>query len=182
METIVMGKKVKNVYSVVTNKDDNGKYTDKPYMHKEIEKTYEEICRYEGTPQSVDRIFSNEIYLSEDELVVVDFERFRADLGVWHQCVDKVLEEKDVNLKKAEKELAAELKLYNTQMIENNAKAKAYCDVHKLDYAETDYEELMEIIKPESDGYTVTATIPNYTSVDWYSNWTPHVSIPRVVL
>ena len=146
METVVMGKKIKNVYSVVIEKDDDGRYLKKPYIGKEKETTYEEICRYEGTPQSVDRLVSNEIYLSEDEPVEVDFKRFRADLGTWYQYTRKVLEEKDSNLKKAEKELAAELKLYNTQMIENDDRAKAYCDLHKLDYAETDYEELRKML------------------------------------
>ena len=60
-----------------------------------------------------------------------------------------MLEKKD-NLKKCEKELAPILRLYNTQKIEANPKAKSYCDIHKLDYAETDYEELMEIIDPDS--------------------------------
>lgn len=159
METVVMGKKIKNVYSVVIEKDDDGNYLDKPYIEKEKETTYEEICRYEGTPQS-DGFIYNEIYLSEDEPVVVEFKRFRADLGTWYQYTNKVLEEKDSNLKKAEKELAAELKLYNTQMIENDDKAKRYCDLHKLDYAETDYEELMKIIKPEDN------SLPKISDVD----------------
>lgn len=146
METVVMGKKIKNVYSVVIEKDDDGNYLDKPYIEKEKETTYEEICRYEGTPQSVNGFVCKEIYLSEDESVLVTEQKFRADLGTWYQYTNKVLEEKDSNLKKAEKELAAELKLYNTQMIENDNMAKAYCDLHKLDYAETDYEELRKIL------------------------------------
>lgn len=171
METVVMGKKIKNVYSVVIEKDGDGNYLGKPYIEKEKETTYEEICRYEGTPQSVHGFICNEIYLSEDESASVTKEKFRADLCTWYQYTNKVLEEKDSNLKKAEKELAAELKLYNTQMIENDDRAKAYCDLHKLDYAETDYEELRKIlpgnIEVRNRGYNIY-NIPIYNNgIPW---------------
>ena len=150
METVVMGKKVTNKYEVYIRKDDDGKYLEKPKLvHEAKVDSWEEICRYEGEPQAeckVGDFFKGYIHLSDNECVQIEDDFFRADLGVWHQRVDKVVEEKDVNLKKAEKEFDAELKLYNTQRIENDEKAKAYCDVHQLDYGETDYNKLRKIL------------------------------------
>lgn len=33
-------------------------------------------------------------------------------------------------------------------MIEADSEAKAYCDLHKLNYEDTDYDELMKYINP----------------------------------
>lgn len=149
MKTVVLGEKIKNTYEVKPIMDENGNFTSKPHIvlvDKDIQ--YEEICSYEGTPQCSDNYLMDlgSIYLSEDERVFVRSTKFRADQGVWYQYTDKVLESKDVNLKKCEKELKSALEVYNAQKIADNPKAKAYCELHKLDPAETDYEQLMEII------------------------------------
>ena len=154
MITHVMGEKIKNTYEVKAEKSArDGKHLRRPKIEKvEEDIKYEEICSYEGAPQSAGiknfAVFDINTYISisENEKVAVSKEVFRADLGEWFQYVDKVLEEKDVNLTKCEKELKKELAAYNKQMIEDDEKAKAYCDIHKLDYAETDYDELRKII------------------------------------
>lgn len=182
MKTHVMGKKIKRTYKVATFKDGD-KYSEKPFMViDDTEVKWEEILAYEAAPQSIsDYYVGKHINLSEDEEVRVEKEIFRADLGEWYQYVNKKLEEKD-NRKKIEKELEKEIAAYNKYMIENNKKAKAYCDLHKLDYSETDYEELLDLVKelePENsktimdDGYfTVTnnnlclTTMP-FTQSSW---------------
>lgn len=151
MKTIVMGKKVKETYKVEVEQDKDGKITVKPKIKLDnADIKWEEILSYEGAPQYeviTGWIDNRYIYLSETDEVKVEKQVFRADLGNWVQYTGKVLDKKD-NLKKCEKELENALRLYNTQKIEANPKAKSYCDIHKLDYAETDYEELMDIIEP----------------------------------
>lgn len=179
MKTHVMGKKIKRTYKVVTCKDGD-KYSKKPFMIvDDTEVKWEEILVYETAPQSRSEYYRKYINLSEDEEVDVDKEVFRADLGEWYQYVNKKLEEKD-NRKKIEKELEKERAAYNKYMIENNKKAKAYCDLHKLDYSETDYEELLDLIEPEKpktimdDGYfTVTDNSLRLTAMPFtpQSSW-----------
>lgn len=145
-----MGKKVKENYKVEINQREDGKLLSKPkIILDDCSVKWEEIASYDDKPQYEVRGLYNDyryIYLSEDEDVEIEDQRFRADLGCWIQYTNKELEERKNNLKKCEKELAPLLRLYNKQRIEANPKAKRYCDVHKLDYSETDYEELMEII------------------------------------
>lgn len=183
MKTHVMGKKIKRTYKVCVGKDDEGKYVLKPFITTDdIEIKWEEILVYETAPQSRSGYCSGKyINLSEDEEVEVEKEVFRADLGEWYQYTSKELEEKD-NRKKIEKELEKEIAAYNKYMIENNKKAKAYCDLHKLDYSETDYGELLDLIKelepekPKSmmdEGYfTVTDCSPHFTTMPFtQSSW-----------
>lgn len=142
-----MGKKVKENYKVEVNQGEDGKLLSKPkIILDDCSVKWEEIVSYGDEPQYEVRYGYRYIYLSEGEDVRIEDMIFRADLGCWIQYTDKELEERKNNLKKCEKELAPLLRLYNTQKIEANPKAKRYCDVHKLDYGETDYEELMEII------------------------------------
>lgn len=151
MRTIVMGMNIKTTYEVVSNKDKNGIFIAQPRIKtSNYEKTWEEICSYEGEPQYTAEGYFNLkrcIYISEDEEVEVDNQIFRADLGDWIQYTRKILNADNTNFKKCEKELAKLMKEYNKQMIENDDKAKAYCDLHKLDYAETDYDQLIDYIK-----------------------------------
>lgn len=154
MKTIVQGKKIKETYKVVTERDDNNKLVEKPkIILADTEIKWEDILSYDERPQSkyTSNIFNLhlEIYLNENELVRVIEEIFRADLGIWYQRVNKELEKKD-NLKKCEKELKPLLEEYNVQMIESNDAAKAYCDLHKLNYAHTDYEELLKLLPNNS--------------------------------
>lgn len=154
METIVMGKKIEETYKVDCKKDDDGKFLCKPTIVLDYTDTqWEEILSYKGEAQcqtlTAFRCGFRSLYISEDEEVSITKEIFRADLECWIQYTNKVLEKKD-NIKKCEKELKPLLEEYNIQKITDDPKAKAYCDLHKLNYAETDYEELMEIIEPVS--------------------------------
>lgn len=172
-----MGKKVKETYKVEVNQREDGKLVSKPRIvldNRDVK--WEEIASYDDEPQYEVRGFCDNryIYLSEDEDVEIEDQRFRADLGSWIQYTDKELEKKD-NLKKCEKELTQILRLYNTQKIEANPKAKRYCDIHKLDYAETDYEELMKII--DSTGakeFRVAIANDSLPIEDITSKWAEH--------
>lgn len=160
MKTHVMGKKIKNTYKVVTRKDDNGKYVGTPSIELDkMDITWVEICSYDGTPQKgqgkaedgdLPWYTQDGIYISENEFVPIQEAHFRADLGDWYQYTKKILENKDVNLKKCEKELDQEMRAYNTQKIEANPKAKSYCNLHKLDYSETNYDELMDLLEGDA--------------------------------
>lgn len=156
MKTIVMGKKVTNNYDVVVKRDEDNKLCSRPFIMEltpDIE--WEEICEYEGEPQKEYTIFAgSEIYISEDECVLVTKQKFRADLGNWYQYTNKVLSEDEGNKESCETNLTALLKEYNKQMIEDDERAKAYCNLHKLDYEESDYDEIIKIIgknKPEME-------------------------------
>ena len=147
MRTIVMGKKVENIYEVKIVKNDEGKWMERPYIcSKEIKIEWEEILNYDAEAQSGETLFSC-IYLSENEKVQILEQYFRADICCWIQKVDKVLEETS-NRSDCEEELIDALKEYNKQKIEDNPKAKAYCDLHKLNYEDTDYDELLGFIEP----------------------------------
>lgn len=171
MKTIVMGKKVNEIYKVYTETNKEGEFLSKPKILLDKEEVkYEEISSYEGYPQSSTSgsFFcpGDYIYLSEEEKAKVTDKKFRVDLGCWYQYTDKIISKKD-NYKKCEKELKAILKDYNVQKIEADPKAKAYCDLHKLDYAETDYEELMKIIDPDSKKVSrVTLTADKWLNPD----------------
>lgn len=172
MKTIVMGRKVREIYKVVADKDENGMFKRKPKIELEDTKIeWEEILSYDYELQFHSEGYlsrANYIYLSEDEKVQQLDAGFRADLGCWIQRVDKEIEKKD-NLKKCEKELAPLLKEYNTEMIENDSEAKAYCDLHKLVYADTDYEQLISYIKPDETTATITID-PDTTNCVFYCN------------
>lgn len=156
MKTIVMGKNVTRKFDVVVRRDEDNKLCLRPFIKELIpDIEWAEICEYEDVPQS-EHIFcvGDRIYISEDEKVVITERRFRADLGNWYQYTDKVLSEDEGNKESCETYLAALLKEYNKQMIEDDERAKAYCDLHKLDYEESDYDEVIKIIgenKPEME-------------------------------
>lgn len=165
MKTVVMGFKKTETYVVDVKKDEDGKYLARPRTKLVDEKIeWEEIASYEDRPQGVSSMFSTgrEVYLSEDERVVVKSEKFRVDLGYWIQHVDKRLDYVH-NLDEIEDEFNEEIKKYNESMIENDPDAKAYCDLHKLVYADTDYDDLQQYIKPkdtEDSGYTAKLSLP----------------------
>lgn len=166
MKTVILGKKIKNIYEVnnkwKTIDDGNGSfktvYTDKPSLKMTPHiKEWTEICSYDGEP----RYNSNkghflavlggvyQINISEDEAVSVDKEIFRADLNEMHLLTDKVLEEVDINKEESEEILSEQIRAFNSMMITSNEKLKAYCDVHNLAYEDTDVIELFKIVFPD---------------------------------
>ena len=171
MKTHVMGKKVNTTYKLDIVKDDDGQYLEIPkIIVDDIEIKTEEILSYDGEVQRCCIL-----YISEGEEVFVERDRFRADLGDWYQYVNKVLEEKD-NKADLEDELKEELKLYNIQKIMGNDKAKAYCDLHKLDYSETDYDELLKIIG-NNESYVVSLT--DVTGITVNKSYFPGITINK---
>ena len=173
MKTVVMGYKLTETYVIDVKKDENGKYLARPNTRLEnAEEKWEEITSYEDRPQSDKTIFFGaEVYLSEDEKVTVKKETFRVDLGYWIQYVNKRLDYIH-NLDEIEDQFNEEIKKYNESMIENDPDAKAYCDLHKLVYADTDYDDLQQYIKP-NDGYTASLSIP-WDSLKFPPLYTPY--------
>lgn len=164
---VVLGKKIKNIYSVDPKKTEvkdgnNGfkvVYTDKPCLVKQSEvKEWVEICSYEGEPRYniaeahpfslYSSRMTNCLNISEDEVVTVKAEIFRADLNEIHIKTDKVVEEVDSGKESSEMILNDEVRAFNKMMITSNEKLKAYCDVHNLPYGDTDVIELFKIVFP----------------------------------
>lgn len=190
MKTHVMGKKVEKTYEVLDHKADDGTFFARPEITEtDMQITWEEICSYDGEPQVYYESAYGEypwtlgkrgINIAEDEFIEVKHSKFRADLGEWYQYTEKVLEETKVNLIECQRKLDTLLREYNVQKIETDSKAKAYCDLHKLDYAETDYDELLKIIDGNAkDGYEIRGMYINETPSGVYINSAP-VSICEV--
>lgn len=161
MKTVVLGKKVKNIYEVNKNQKqiigDNGEpqtvYVGKPFIKVKKETSeHIELCRFKGKPRYNKScnsfIYSHHINISKDETVRIDEEIFRADLNVLELYTDKVVETIDENKSEAESALEQEVKTFNRTMIESNDKMKSYCDIHKLSYEDTDCFELFKIVYP----------------------------------
>lgn len=167
MVTRVFGKIIENIYDVddklVQITDENGDtkvvYTGKPTITKETKvKEWSELCSYEGEPR-YNKDFdlyesisfgplNHMLNISEDEEVCVDKEIFRADHNEMHLHTDKVVEELDTNKENAESILNKHVKAFNKMMIESNDQLRAYCDLHKLSYEDTDCIELFKLVFP----------------------------------
>lgn len=167
MRTIILGKKIENVYGVnhnqkpagVENGDVKTVYTDRPTLKMTPHiKEWAEICSYDGEPRyNTDRGYvfsiggSYQINISEDETIAVGKEIFRADLNEVHLQTNKVIEEVDINKGESEEILAEQIRAFNSMMISSNEKLKSYCDVHKLSYEDTDAIELFGIVFPDEN-------------------------------
>ena len=157
MHTVVMGKHVVHKYSVRSGIEysrnekgiEEGVFTAKPRLVVDDEIDYwEEICRYEGTPQLDESAFrwTRSLYLSEDKCVNVENSIFRADLGEHRQFVDEIISERCENKEDAEEAFEYYTKRFNAKMIESNPKLKSYCDVHKLNPEDTDVISLFDVV------------------------------------
>lgn len=164
MITRVFGKKIENVYDVIYNtkrvEDNDGKmktvYTAKPQINKTRKiREWSELCSYEGEPKYNSVCFLgfgyHEINISENETVKIENEIFRADLNEMHLRTNKIVEEKDVNKEDALSILDGKIKAFNKMMIESNDRLRAYCDLHKLSYEDTDCIELFKLVFPNDD-------------------------------
>ena len=167
MITRVFGKKIENVYDVIYNtkqvEDNDGKmktvYTEKPQINKTRKvREWSELCSYEGEPRYNSVCFLgfgyHEINISENETVKIENEIFRADLNEMHLRTNKIVEEKDVNKEDALSILDGKIKAFNKMMIESNDRLRAYCDLHKLSYEDTDCIELFKLVFPD-DSYVI---------------------------
>lgn len=163
----LFGKKIENIYDVDYKskeiKDDNGKtktvYTDKPIITKDSKvKEWVELCSYDGEPRYNTALSwggykspwstYKEVNISENESVAIEKEIFRADLNEMHLHTDKVVETIDTKKEEACAVCEAQIKAFNKMMIESNEKLKAYCDLHKLSYEDTDCIELFKLVFP----------------------------------
>ena len=163
MITRVFGKKIENFYEVFHNwkqvEDDNGEirtvYIDKPTINKARKvKEWCELCSYEGEPRYNSHngwALYNNINISENETVAIEEEIFRADLNEMHLHTNKVVEEKDINKEDALSILDGKIKAFNKMMIESNDRLRAYCDLHKLSYEDTDCIELFKLVFPDDE-------------------------------
>lgn len=164
MRTVLLGKKIENIYDVNYKwkeiKDENGEsktvFTGKPEVTKETKiEEWVELCSYKGEPRYNSNLYMiylcKTVNISENESVKIEEEIFRADLNEMHLHTDKVVEEIDVKKEEAFSACEAQIKAFNKMMIESNDKMKAYCDLHKLSYAETDCIELFNLIFPNEE-------------------------------
>lgn len=135
-------------------------YTGKPELKfKDVIEDWHELCSFEGAPRYNKDTFiyfgeRNEINISSDETVKIEKEIFRADLNELHMFTNKTIELKECDMEHAESELEKEIKSFNKTMIESNGKLKAYCDLHKLFYEDTDCIELFKLVFPD-DKYVI---------------------------
>lgn len=164
MITRVFGKKIENIYDVIYNmkqiEDNDGNikavYTDKPTINKARKvKGWSELCSYEGEPRynsGCSFMFGyHDINISENETVKIEDEIFRADLNEMHLHTNKIIEEKEVNKEDALSILDGKIKAFNKMMIESNDRLRAYCDLHKLSYEDTDCIELFKLVFPDDE-------------------------------
>ena len=117
----------------------------KPEIVKDIiELDPVEICQYEGRPCAIGYPYKR-INIGDEE-VDVQKEAFYADLSEWKQFVDKVVSNVDYYKEEVELDYADLIAQYNEQMINENEKLKAYCNLHHLNPGDTDVDELKKIV------------------------------------
>ena len=80
-------------------------------------------------------------------------EVFRADLNEVHLFVNKIevipVDEDNLDNKDLLNSVEKQLKLFNKILIISDEKLKNYCDLHKLDYEETDVEQVFKVVYPD---------------------------------
>ena len=164
MRTVILGKVIENVYDVdykwTQIKDEEGEmktvYTDKPVVvKKEGIKEWKELCSYDGRPMYNSKLaaiayfsLGHTINISENEEVMIDSEIFRADKCEMQLRTNKVVDTIETNKDVAEAICNEQIKAFNKMMIESNEQLKAYCDLHKLVYEETDCIDLFKLVFP----------------------------------
>lgn len=159
MVTRVMGRATKTYWKVEPHTHIVGAGNDatryvfdaKPEIIKDVvELDPVEICQYEGRPcvSSYGYILTDphkRINIGDEE-VYVQKETFYADLGEWKQFVDKIVSNVDYYKEEVELDYADLIAQYNEQMINEDEKLKAYCNLHHLNPGDTDVDELRKIV------------------------------------
>lgn len=196
MRTVILGKIIEELYSVDSKlkeiEDENGEikdvFTGIPVItKKEKIVDWREICSFDGEPRynKKDSLFSwlshNEFNISENETVRAECETFRADLNEIHVKTSKVLEIFDYNKYESESEHINLIYRFNEQMILSNEKLKAYCDLHKMSYTDTDCIELFKLVYPNEkyevvDGTMRVESTSNSTIISLLNNTPLHCS------
>lgn len=163
MKNVVLGRVVDNYYKLVTNMktinhngEDISVFEKKPEMIKEAKiREWKEICSFKGEVNynknyEEHSFFSYpyELYISESETVRIKQMKMRADLGEYHLCSDKILEETDVDKEIIEEAYEKLLGDFNYAMITSNDKMKDYCELHGLDMRKVDCEKVFNLVYP----------------------------------
>ena len=160
IKSYIQGRHVENVWEVQCDRDEKtGKITKKPRIRFDAHFKYTTLQNAHGEEFIVDGeigtnstygwlglVVVNKINLSEDEEVTVIQKIYRADLNAYMVHTDKVLSEKDVDKEEAEFKYNKLLAEYNKTMIEDDEDLLSYCKVHKLDPADTDYDDLRKVV------------------------------------
>lgn len=123
-----------------------------PRITKTSEYEKEEILSFEGRMEYNGGLgYTNYFNISEDETVMEVKRTFRADLNEMHILSDKIIKEVEMNkLENAEKFEVLQ-KQFNKTMIENTEELKNYCDIHCLDYENTDCVKLFKLLHQDSE-------------------------------
>lgn len=181
MINVVLGKVVDNYYKVIPNTktvNRNGEditvFEKKPELVKEEKiRKWKEICRFEGevrynrNSESLFDSYLNKVYISESEEVWIKQLKMRADLGEYHLCSDKILEETDVDKKIMEEAYEKLLGDYNYDMITSDDKMKDYCELHGLDMRKADCEKVFSLVYPNEIMKIVDGKIAHYTKREY---------------
>ena len=163
LKTIVLGKHIEKRYQVNNKQkmitDKNGEsivvFTGKPELNVSTTVVRNsKICAFKGQPQynQHNNAFygwmtsNNYLYISEDQQVTAERVIFRADLNEYHIYTDHVLSTTEIDRQQAEKDCERLIREFNHSMICSDNKLKTYCDVHNLNYEETDCLELFKIV------------------------------------
>lgn len=162
MKTRVFGKKIEeryvvNLHQATIEDEQRVVFTNKPELDKKTAiLDWEELCSYDGEPRYnsskyQENVFSNSyntMNISESERVVVEEEIFRADLNEMHLYTNKIVSKIEPNAVSATQEYNYAIKQFNKQMIMSNDQLKAYCNLHKLSYEDTNCVELFTVVFP----------------------------------
>lgn len=173
MKTVIKGKNIENLYSVVPNTkvitDKNGEkitvYTAAPKLNVEVKvASWEPVLTFKGDPRYNSEIktrqafcnrFIGELNISENETISICEKIFRADLNELHLFSDKVLSETDTNKADAEEEYKEHLAKFNEMMINSDEKLLGYCKLHKLEPKETDMYELFKLVYKDNKSMNI---------------------------
>ena len=181
MVNVVLGKVVDNYYKVIPNTktiNRNGEditvFEKKPELVKEEKiREWKEICRFEGevrynrNSESLFDSYLNKVYISESEEVWIKQLKMRADLGEYHLCSDKILDETDVNKEIMEEAYEKLLGDYNYAMITSDNRMKDYCELHGLDMRKTDCGKVFYLVYPNEIMNIVDGKITHYTKGEY---------------
>lgn len=182
MTNVVMGKVVDTYFKIVSNmktiniNDENvSVFEKKPELIKEEKiREWREICRFEGEVrynQDFTTMFAGfrnyKINISELEEVLISKIKMRADLGEYHLCSDKILEETDINKEIMEEAYEKLLGDYNYNMITSDDKMKDYCELHGLDMRKADCEKVFSLVYPNEIMKIVDGKIAHFTKGEY---------------
>lgn len=158
IKSYIQGKHITHKYTIKENRDnDTDKFKCKPELTTKDEIAWADLLVVDGEIGQTSRNTSHtglwtfdmsyRINISETEEVHVEEKIYRADLHAYMVHTDKVITEVDAagseDIKHRYNVLVSE---YNMQMIAADKKLEAYCGVHNLNPATTDYDELKKIV------------------------------------